>query len=195
MATESNYLSVDWWSLPPNKQLPHYPSELHPPPFSCRSTTTPPSALSFLIQSSVDSFCVGCSSAIESIIYSYLICVQLLDLLLGGKPGLNWSIAGFMSTSSVLFQWGKKIITWASSPVSKQPGSFKAHHLHPRCSSEGHDLLASTSSSIRHYAEWRISKAGIRKTPSFSFWYFESVCWASGCPFLRCKWQSLCVCM
>ncbi len=152
MATKLHYLSVDWWSLPPYKQLPHYPSELHPPPLSCRSTPTPPSTLSFLIQSSVDSFCVGCSSAIASIIHSHLLCVQLLDLLLGGKPGLNWSMAGFMSTSSLL-SMGKKIITWFRSPVSKQPGSFKAHHLHPRCSSEGRDLSAPTSSPIRHHAE------------------------------------------
>lgn len=129
MATESNYLSVYWWSLPPNKQLPYYPYELRPPtyPPSLRSTTTtPPTILSFLIQFSVDSFYVGCTSAIASIILPYLLSVQLLDLLLGGKPVLNWSIADFMSTSSLLSMGGRDHYTvslWC--PVSKQPGSSK----------------------------------------------------------------------
>ena len=95
MATESHYLFVDWWSLPPNKQLPHYPPELHPftsPPSLPPSPPLPSlplSILSRLIQSSVDSFCVGCSSATASIIHTHLLCVQLLDLLPGGKSALN----------------------------------------------------------------------------------------------------------
>lgn len=140
MATESHYLSFDWRSLPPNKQLPHYPSELHPPLCSCFSFLTPPSILSFLIQSPVDSSSVGCMSAIASIIHSHVLCVYLLYLLLDRKPGLNWSTADLM--------W-KKVITWVKlwGSVSKQPGSLKAHNLNPGYLSERQHLSASPASA------------------------------------------------
>lgn len=110
-----------------------------PPPFSYRSKTTPPSVLSAEL---------FCSCATASIIHSHLFCVQLLDLLMGRKPGLNWSTAFFfffMSTSSLL-SVGKRVITWLHVPASIQPGSFKAHNLHPRCSEKDvilQDLLVS----------------------------------------------------
>lgn len=108
------------------------------PPFSYRSKTTPPSVLSAEL---------FCSPATASIIHSHLFCVQLLDLLMGRKPGLNWSIAFFflMSTSSLL-SVGKRVITRLHVPASIQPGSFKAHNLHPRCSEKDvilQDLLVS----------------------------------------------------
>lgn len=122
-----HYLSVDWWSLLPNKQLPHYPSELHPPPpfpsLPLQPTThsPPPSIHPFLIQSSVDSFHVGCSSATASIIH--LLSVQLLDLVLGGKPGFNWSIAGFYVYLLSAFNVGKRSL---HGPFRHNPGSFRS---------------------------------------------------------------------
>lgn len=96
---------------------------------SCRSEPTPPSILPSLIQSLGDP--PPSSSATASINHSHLLSVQLLDLLMGGKPGLKWCTADFY-TFPDCFQWeGKAIIPWPC-PASIQHERLNAHHFHPR---------------------------------------------------------------
>lgn len=77
-----------------------------------------------------------------------------------------WFTAGRKAWSQVIYGWFYVFLPSASNggtrpshghawmfSVSKHPGSFKAHHLHTRCSSGGHDLSAATSSPIRHHVE------------------------------------------
>lgn len=130
MATESHYFPADWWSLPPNKQLPYYLSELHPQPFFLPLLANP--SLHSPVPYPVPwGFPPPLSSATASINHSHLLSVQLLDLLMGGKPGLKWCTADFY-TFPDCFQWeGKAIIPWTC-PASIQHERLNAHHFHPR---------------------------------------------------------------
>lgn len=94
MATELHYFPADWWSLPPNKQLPYYLSELHPLPFFLPLRANP--SLHSPVPHPVPwGFPPPPSAATASINHSHLLTVQLLDLLTGGKPVLKWCIADF----------------------------------------------------------------------------------------------------
>lgn len=103
---------------------------------SCRSKPTPPSVLSFLIQSPGDFF-FFCLSATASINHSHLLSVQLLDLV---KAWFELMYSWFLCLSSLLSMWGKRSL---HGPIVRFPdnlGALKAHHLHPRCSRGGCDL-------------------------------------------------------
>lgn len=127
MATESHYFPADWWSLPPNKQLPYYLSELHPQPFFLPLLANP--SLHSPVPHPVPWGPITPSSATASINHSHLFSVQLLDLLMGGKPGLKWYIAGFY-TFPGCFQWEGKAVTPWPWPASIWHECLNAHHLH-----------------------------------------------------------------
>lgn len=116
-AAESHYSCCDWWSLLPNSSCPTFVNSSHPP-------THPPSP-----------------SPTASIIHTHLLRVQLPDLLMQVRLELISSKSAFyVSTSSLLFWWGSRMIMWSHGVSSTQPRGFKEHHLHPRCPSKRHDF-------------------------------------------------------
>lgn len=193
-AAESHYFPTDWWSLPPNKQLPYYLCELHPLPFFLPLRADP--SLRPLVPHPIPGGFFFFSSATASISHSYLLSVQLLDLVMGGKPGLNWCTAGFY-VFPVCFQWGGwGIITRPYSPVSTQAGGFKSTSFASQMlkwrmrSLRAISFPISSSCTIKNFKDGSLLKKNHHYLVFYIFKVYvepQNVC----C--LKYKWQSLCL--
>lgn len=106
MATESNYFSANWWSWPPNNQLPYYPCEPHPlpPSFILPLQATPslhlhvphPILRGFVLFVCHSIHYPSTSSVSSSLIYWWAECLVWIDLYLC-----------ILCLPPVCFQWGK----------------------------------------------------------------------------------------
>lgn len=113
----------------------------------------------------MDSFCAGCMSAITSINHPYLLSVQLLDLLPGGKPGLD-DLLLIPCLPPLCFQWSGDNVLFLKGFTQ----SCSYHILKWRTSFVNvYKLFNKTWHRVKGYQRRAL------ETFSFWVWYFKRV--------------------